>query len=77
MSTGAAWLDKAMWDAKRFKEPDGASEFGLPAGEDAHAHGKPPPQHRGYPRRYVPITPPSSPDEISIGSNPRGTGGVP
>lgn len=73
----SSWLDNAMSAAKRFKEPDGASEFGGAPGCDPHAHADPPPSHRGYPGRYKPISPPQSVSEIGIESVPRGTGGIP
>ena len=77
MTSGAPWLDKAIWEAKRTNEPKSASEFGGSIGYDPHAHADPPATHRGYPNRYMPISEPASPDDISIGSRPRGTGGTP
>jgi hypothetical protein len=74
MPDGASWVENAMWTARRSREPAGASEFGGAPGPDPHAHADPPPEHRGYPDRYMPITPPQSGDEISIGRAKRGTG---
>ena len=37
----------------------------------------PPPAHAGYPGHYVPLSAPASPDDISIGTVGRGTGGTP
>lgn len=71
------WAQNAMWAAKHTPEPADASEFGGAPGPDAHAHADPPPEHRGYPDRYKPITPAQSPDEISIQRVRRGTGGTP
>lgn len=70
----SSWVENAMWEAKRTPEPAGASEFGGAPGPDAHAHADPPPQQRGYPDRYMPISEPQSPEEISIGQAKRGTG---
>jgi hypothetical protein len=74
MPYDANWLDNAMYAAKHTPEPEGASEFGGAPGPDPHAHADPPPTHRGYPDRYMPITPAQSADEISVETAKRGTG---
>ena len=70
----SSWAEKAMWEAKHLREAPDASEFGGAPGPDPHAHADPPPEHRGYPNRYMPITPAQSPEDISIGRAKRGTG---
>lgn len=77
MTDSPSWVQNAMWAAKHTGEPAGASEFGGAPGPDAHAHADPPPEHRGYPNRYMPISEPASPENISIQSLRRGTGGTP
>ena len=67
-------VENAMWKAKNTPEHPDASEFGGAPGLDPHAHADPPPEHRGYPNRYMPISPAQSLDDISIGRAKRGTG---
>jgi hypothetical protein len=52
----------------------GAQEFGGAPGPYPHAHGNPPPSHRGYPGRYMPISEAASTSHISLGRANLGTG---
>jgi hypothetical protein len=74
MAYGTNWPQNAIWVAKHTREPAGASEFGGAPGPDAHAHADPPPTHAGYPGRYVPVSDPQSPAEISVERASRGLG---
>ena len=76
MAYGTNWPQNAIWAAKRFKEPAGASEFGGAPGPDAHAHADPPPTHVGYPGRHVPISDPQSPCDVVVSPVGRGRGRV-
>jgi hypothetical protein len=83
MTDSASWAENAMSAAKHTREHPDASEFGGAPGPDPHAHADPPSSERGYCQeplaggRYMPISPAASPDDISIQSLRRGTGGTP